>query len=38
MKTKFNKFPDELIYQFVQELTTEISQPESMKSITLEVK
>ncbi len=32
MKTKFNKFPDELIYQFVQEyLTTEISQPELMK-------
>jgi transposase len=32
MKTKFNKFPDELIYQIVQEyLTTEISQPELMK-------
>lgn len=32
MKTKFNKFPDELIYQIVQEyLTTEITQPELMK-------
>ena len=32
MKTKFNKFPDELISQIVQEyLTTEISQPELMK-------
>lgn len=32
MKTKFNKFPDELIYQIVQEyLTTEISQLELMK-------
>ena len=32
MKTKLKKFPDELIYQIVQEyLTTEITNPELMK-------